>query len=126
MGLDLGGACHGVAYKIAPADWQATIDYLREREQVTSVYLETSRTIRLLDETQRKVRAITYRADHNHRQYAGALDIDAQIRLIRQGHGQSGSAVEYVLSTAAHLQEMGVQDNTLQTLARQLSPSRKE
>ena len=120
MGLDLGGACHGIAFRVAGKNWQKTVDYLRALEQVTGVYLETVRTIHLLGKPGRKVKALSYRADHNHYQYAGALDIDTQLKLINQGHGQSGAARDYVLSTAAHLEEIGVHDKTLHTLAARL------
>src|SRR4030088_1101823 len=45
LGLDRGGACRGIAYRVAAAERDATISYLREREQATSVYLETLRRI---------------------------------------------------------------------------------
>jgi cation transport protein ChaC len=51
MGLDRGGMCRGIAYRVAAAKREETIAYLREREQVTSVYLETMRRIALEDET---------------------------------------------------------------------------
>src|SRR3982074_3959934 len=47
LGLDRGGACRGIAYRVAAAERDATISYLREREQATSVYLETLRRITL-------------------------------------------------------------------------------
>src|SRR6058998_4107524 len=37
LGLDRGGACRGVAFRVAEKNSAATIAYLREREQVTSV-----------------------------------------------------------------------------------------
>ncbi len=40
LGLDRGGACRGVAFRVAGKNSAATIAYLREREQVTSVYRE--------------------------------------------------------------------------------------
>ncbi len=40
LGLDRGGACQGIAFRVAPEHRDATVAYLREREQVTSVYRE--------------------------------------------------------------------------------------
>src|SRR4051794_26043268 len=40
LGLDRGGRCHGIAFRVAASEAAATVAYLREREQVTSVYLE--------------------------------------------------------------------------------------
>src|SRR5579871_515675 len=38
LGLDFGGACRGIAYRVAPAERARTLSYLRRREQVTAVY----------------------------------------------------------------------------------------
>src|SRR5512134_4146035 len=43
LGLDHGGICRGVAYRVAARRRAATLTYLREREQVTNVYLERVR-----------------------------------------------------------------------------------
>src|SRR6201995_4229898 len=40
LGLDRGGACAGVAFRVAAARRVETLGYLRERELVTSVYRE--------------------------------------------------------------------------------------
>lgn len=117
MGLDRGGACRGIAFRVEPEDWPETLAYLRAREQVTNVYLEVARPIRLLGEDEREVTAIAYAVDRAHPQYAGKLGIEAQLALVRQGHGVSGRCADYVLSTAAHLRELGVEDRLLETLA---------
>ena len=43
LGLDRGGTCRGVAFRVAPRDWDGVVAYLRAREQVTSVYRERVR-----------------------------------------------------------------------------------
>ncbi len=48
LGLDRGGSCVGVAFQIAPSKWEATLAYLRAREQVSQVYLEVTQTVELL------------------------------------------------------------------------------
>src|SRR5512134_3679423 len=48
LGLDRGGACRGIAFRVTAADRAATIAYLREREQATAVYLEVLRSVTLL------------------------------------------------------------------------------
>ena len=40
LGLDRGGACEGIAFRVAAADAAATMRYLRAREQVIGVYRE--------------------------------------------------------------------------------------
>ncbi len=40
LGLDRGGSCKGIAFRVDAAQSEATLAYLRQREQVTSVYRE--------------------------------------------------------------------------------------
>ena len=44
LGLDHGGACRGIVYRVGAKKREATIEYLRNREQVTMVYRESYRT----------------------------------------------------------------------------------
>src|SRR5438874_7753798 len=45
LGLDLGGMCRGIAYRVIAPMRGATVAYLRQREQVTAVYRETMRPV---------------------------------------------------------------------------------
>jgi cation transport protein ChaC len=120
LGLDYGGACRGVAYRVARKKRIATVEYLRGREQVTSVYRETLRSVTLLTEPQARVNALVYMIDRGHKQYAGRLDLASQLHLVRQGHGQSGPNREYVLSTVHALEALGLYDRDLHLLAEKL------
>lgn len=121
LGLDRGGACPGVAFEVDAALREATIRYLREREQVTAVYLERVAPVELEDGD--RVLAVTYVADRLHEQYAGRLDREAMLEYVRAGQGQSGGNVEYVLETHDHLREMGVRDRDLEWLSARLRAS---
>jgi cation transport protein ChaC len=120
LGLDRGGACRGVAYLVAAKERAETIAYLREREQTTKVYLETMRRVILQSKPQRQVSALVYVIDRHHPQYAGRLDLDRQLHLVRQGHGRSGPNREYVLSTVKALEALGYRDHELHLLAERL------
>jgi cation transport protein ChaC len=119
LGLDRGGACTGMAFRVAAAGAEAVIAYLRAREQATLVYEESRVKVTLEDG--REIEALTYVVDRDHEQYAGRLPTEELLRLIRQGVGQSGENPEYVIATAAHLQEMGVADPLLDGLSRALT-----
>lgn len=120
LGLDRGGSCHGIGFEIAPDKWHQTIAYLREREQVTSVYLEKRKTIRLLNE-RNVAEAITYVVNRRHKQYAGVLAEEQLLHHIRRGHGVSGHCIDYVLNTVDHLREMKIHDAGLERLASRLN-----
>lgn len=115
LGLDFGGQCSGIAFRVAPADWEETVAYLRAREQVTLVYREELRNVRL--RSGHRAKALTYVVDRAHPQYAGKLDPTSQIAHIQQGHGKSGPNVEYVMRTLDHLRELGIHDPGLEGVA---------
>jgi cation transport protein ChaC len=121
LGLDRGGACQGAAFQVDAALREATIRYLREREQVTAVYLERVAPIRL--ECGDRVLALTYVADRLHQQYAGRLEREAMLEYVRAGKGCSGDNAEYVLETCDHLRAIGVRDRDLEWLSAQLRGS---
>jgi cation transport protein ChaC len=120
LGLDRGGMCRGIAYRVAAAAREKTIAYLRSREQVTSVYLETMRRIELEDAAQRQVRALCYIVDRGHVQYAGRLTLAERVHYVRQGHGRSGPNREYVLEAVRALEALGYHETDLHLLAERL------
>lgn len=119
LGLDRGGICRGLAFRVAATDAIETVAYLRAREQATSVYLERHMPVRLEDG--RSVRALVYVADRRHLQYAGRLPAEERFALVRDGRGGSGPNPDYVLQTHEHLRKMGVIDPVLADLAHRLS-----
>ena len=120
LGLDRGGACRGIAYRVAAKERAVTLSYLRAREQATAVYLETVRTIWLASMPERRVDALCYVVDRSHPQYAGRLTLDRQLHFVRQGHGQSGANRDYVLEAVPALEALGVRDRDLHLLAERL------
>jgi cation transport protein ChaC len=123
LGLDRGGACRGIAYRVERAMRGQTIAYLRAREQVTMVYRETWRDIVVAGDAARRVRALVYVVDRGHAQYAGRLDLEQQLHFVRQGHGNSGANRDYVLATVAEIEAQGIRDTDLHLLAERLKGS---
>jgi glutathione-specific gamma-glutamylcyclotransferase len=120
LGLDRGGACRGVAFRVAEQHRAATVAYLRAREQVTSVYREVMRSVWLENAGRERVSALAYVVDRGHVQYAGRLSLADQLRHVQQGHGQSGANGEYVLATVKAIEAEGFRDEPLHQLAMML------
>jgi cation transport protein ChaC len=120
LGLDRGGMCRGIAYRVAAARREETIAYLRGREQVTSVYVETMRRIELEEKARRQVRALTFTVDRGHVQYAGRLSVAESLHYVRQGHGRSGINRDYVIETVRALEALGYRESDLHRIAEQL------
>jgi glutathione-specific gamma-glutamylcyclotransferase len=124
LGLDRGGACRGVAFRVAEKHRVTTIAYLRAREQVTSVYREVMRSVWLENEPRQRVSALAYVVDRGHVQYAGRLSLADQLRHVQQGHGQSGANREYVIATVKAIEAEGFRESQLHQLASMLHDDR--
>jgi cation transport protein ChaC len=120
LGLDRGGNCRGIAYRVAAGKRDDTIAYLRAREQVTMVYRESWRPVWLDDDPQQAVHALCYVVDRGHRQYAGRLPLERQVHFVRQGHGRSGANRDYVLDAVKEIERQGYRDAKLHILAERL------
>lgn len=114
FGLVHGGSCRGMAFEVGEAEWPQVHAYLTEREMDRGVYREVTRSILLADG--RRVAALAFVVDEKHAQYAGKLTVEAQVRLVRLGVGESGPNPEYVLETARHLRALGIWDRGLDEL----------
>lgn len=123
LGLDRGGSCRGMAFRISTAAWDEVLAYLRERELVTNVYLERIAPIRLADG--RRVISVAYVVDRDHRQYAGALDAIEAAHIVESASGQSGPNDAYVFNTLTHLREMGIRDQWLEHVAGEIERMRE-
>jgi cation transport protein ChaC len=117
LGLDRGGMCRGIAFRVAAAARDKTVEYLRAREQVTSVYVETMRRVELEEQARRQVRALCFTVDRSHVQYAGRLTLSECVHFVRQGHGRSGPNREYVLETVQALEALGYRETELHAIA---------
>jgi cation transport protein ChaC len=117
LGLDRGGACRGIAYRVDKSEREATIAYLRKREQATMIYREVMRTVWLEEKTPRPVKALCYIVDRSHAQYAGRLTLERQLQLVNQGYGQSGANRDYVIETVKAMETLGYREGDLHRLA---------
>lgn len=104
-----------MVFEVADSDWPVVRAYLEEREQVTAVYRDAMRPVRLADG--RSVSALTFLVDEAHEQFAGRLSTEQQLAMVRNGVGLSGRNIDYVLNTAQHLRSLGIKDRQLMALA---------
>ncbi|WP_370050217.1 MULTISPECIES: gamma-glutamylcyclotransferase [Salipiger] len=109
-----GALCEGLALRAVDGTEEATIAYLRERELISSAYLEKMLHVDLQDG--RRVEAVTYVIDAAHVQYCGGLPLEEQAAIIARAVGGRGPNTEYLYNTAAHLDELGIPDAELHWL----------
>ncbi len=105
-----GAFCDGLALRAAPGTEEATLAYLRERELISSAYLEQRLDVTLQDG--RQIETVAYVIDPNHVQYCH-LSLEEQAQIIATATGGRGRNTEYLYNTAAHLTELGIPDPDL-------------
>jgi glutathione-specific gamma-glutamylcyclotransferase len=118
-------SCMGLAFAVAPERAATTLSYLRDRELISSAYLERVLPVALADG--RAVEAVTYVIDPDHVQYCGGVALEEQARIIARASGGRGENRDYLWNTAQHLHELGIADAELDWLAdrvRDLAASR--
>ncbi len=124
LGLAPGGAVRGAAYRVAESDWDEVYAYLREREQPTETYVESSANIRLSDG--RRVETLVFLSDTKHPQWAGALSLERQAELIAGATGLSGKNVDYLRDLVEHLRAEGVHDVVMARLLALVEADRRD
>lgn len=109
-----GSKCEGLALSVPTGQEAATLAYLRERELISSAYLERNLEVELTDG--RYVTAVTYVVDPDHVQYCGGISLEEQAQIIAGAVGGRGPNTEYLFNTTKHLLELGIEDAELDWL----------
>ena len=100
--------CDGVAMRVADAERDAVLAYLRERELVSAAYVEQVHDLELRDG--RKVPGLCYVIEQDHIQYCGGLELERQAQVIAKAIGGRGPNTEYLYNTAQQLDAYGIED----------------
>jgi len=115
LALKNGGSCRGIAYRIDPAIADHELSIVWNREMVSGAY--QPRLLKLLT-PQAEIKAITFVVNRQHPRFVPHIALDESARLIAQAEGWLGSCAEYLFSTVAHLDELGVGDGPMHELKR--------
>ena len=95
-------------------NWDDVRAYLHEREMIYDVYVPKWINARLGPKLTEIDKVYTFVANARHDQYAGRLSVEETARLIRHGHGTSGSGLEYLTNTVTRLAELCIRDRALE------------
>lgn len=117
LGLDRGGSCAGMAFRLAPEKAHDELSILWRREMVSDAYRAT--VVRA--HTDRgPVRAATFVINRKSPRYCGETDLDKVAFSIARAEGWLGPCSDYLFQTLEHLQELGLHDRYLEKLARKV------
>lgn len=109
--------CMGVAFRVAEGAEADTLAALRERELISSAYLETHVPVRSGGDS---FDCLTYVIDPDHVQYCGGLALEEQARIIAHATGGRGPNRDYLWNTAQHLADLGIADADLEWLSQRV------
>lgn len=118
FGLDRGGCCRGVAFKVAAHDVPDVFKALWRREMVTGAYTPRWLTCHTEQEPVRGLVFLLNRACH---EYAADISDDRLLACVRNAVGHSGPCLDYVVETERALRAHGIDDGRLGALVRKLA-----
>lgn len=118
MGLAQGGQCEGCAFRLDPDQLQEAARGLWLREMGHSSY----EMITVTGETdQGTIPCFSFAPKPGHPQCAVGLPTETIEAVVRVASGCRGSNLDYVLTTVAHLDQMGIHDPDFHALAARLT-----
>lgn len=112
LALDRGGECRGIIYRLPEDAIAANMHLLIRREMSMVPSAFPPRWIKVETE-QGPVRALTFAINRNSGRYIGDLGEEKTADMLATACGFRGSMAEYLFSTVAHLEEMGIHDRHL-------------
>jgi len=113
LGLDLGGRCRGVAYRIAEEQLEDELRLIWRREMMLGTYVP--RWIQVSD-GETRLRAIAFTIRRTIAAYAGKMSAEAIVLTLLGSHGKAGPGIDYLLRTADALRAHGIEDHQMREL----------
>ncbi|WP_413204903.1 gamma-glutamylcyclotransferase [Rhodospirillum sp. A1_3_36] len=114
LGLDRGGACKGIAYRVSAAQAREELLVVWRREMVTASY--TPRWGKV-DLGSRRVSAILFTINRADAHYAPGLDERTVAERMATAEGALGPAADYLFNTEEALRQEGILDVSLERVA---------
>jgi glutathione-specific gamma-glutamylcyclotransferase len=114
LGLDRGGSCHGIAYRLPPNGTSEVFDRIWAREMTGRVYRMRRVTVRTADGPVAAHACIVRRESPD---YAGRLPPEQAAELLAHAVGGRGSGRDYLANTLRHLEDLGIEDRLLHRIA---------
>jgi cation transport protein ChaC len=113
LGLDRGGSCCGIAYRIAAEDREAELALVWQREMVADGYRPRWARVRCREGS---APAIIWVINRDGERYAGKLPMETVARTLGTAVGKLGSNRDYLEHTVAHLDELGIAEKPLHAI----------
>ncbi|WP_413711724.1 gamma-glutamylcyclotransferase [Rhizobium sp. Rhizsp82] len=115
LALDKGGEVNGVAYKLPKGRERDELLLVWRREMFASGY--QAKWVKI-QKSSGECWAITFVANTISSTYEGQLSPEAVSERLRKAEGPLGSGIEYLYDTIRHLEELGLDDMSLNKIKR--------
>lgn len=113
LGLDRGGTCRGLAFRVAAEAAAGVRNYLDERELIGYAYAPMTLPV---ETPGGGVDAYVFVADPQHAHYAGDVGLQRAAEIILAASGVAGLNREYLINTVRRLEQLGFVDSRLHAL----------
>jgi cation transport protein ChaC len=130
LGLDLGGSCQGLAFRLPAALAAQELKLLWNREMVSGSYAPRWVRVEAMPCADshgcaEELRALVFVVNREHPNYAGKLPLEAIVAALADATGHLGTSAEYLLSTVEALATHGLRDRHLENLRRRVEAAVK-
>jgi cation transport protein ChaC len=118
LGLERGGSCRGVAFRIARDRVEEETRLIWAREMISDAYCP--RWVRVRTD-HGAIAALAFVINRRHERYTGSLAEETVARAVAAARGELGSCADYLLNTVRHLDELGIRDERLRRVAERVA-----
>ncbi len=117
LGLEPGGSCRGLAFRIAGTAVEEETEIVWAREMISAAYVPRWVRVHTSDGP---VAAIAFAMNRDFSRYSGRLPEPQVAATIAMARGSIGPCAEYLFETLAHLETLGIRDRALASLGEQV------
>ncbi|MGO3131208.1 MAG: gamma-glutamylcyclotransferase [Alcaligenes sp.] len=117
FGLDVGGSCRGMAFRIPADSVPKVFDALWLREMPSGAYIPRWLRCRT---SQGDIRALVFTMNRKTDAYVPRMPDEQLRQVVHSAQGTNGPCIEYVMETASALQRSKILDKRLQSVVQLL------
>jgi cation transport protein ChaC len=114
LGMDFGGSCQGMAFRIEAKMVREELTLIWRREMVLASYSPRWVYMRV---GKRRLRGLAFVVNHQHPHYAGKLPLDTVVTILASAQGRFGTCADYLHQTVDCLASNGIRDAHLAALS---------
>ena len=117
LGLDHGGSCRGIAFKIPAKIAAHELEIIWRREMLSGSYIHRWLNGKIKGIS---VKALGFVVNKQEDRYVGDLTDVETATLISKANGFLGTCADYLINTSEHLEDLGIPDKKLSHLVKLL------